>query len=216
MNYLAHLLLAQPNTHSRIGNLLGDFYRGTRLELLHPAVAAGLYNHRAVDWFTDHHPHVRAARLLFSSAMRRFAPIALDMLFDFCLIKHWRLFYDSDFTDYKHQLYCKLHHDLPQMPEAMARTCKAVTEQDWFGSYAQLAGIQYSLRRMALAGRFTAPFAAVADELPALQRPAEQVFLSFFPQLQQFIQQAAIEQQPVLALERYNKATGKDQSNTAC
>jgi len=215
MNYLAHLLLAQPTSHSRIGNLLGDFFHGTRLELLSPAMAAALYNHRAVDWFTDRHPEVRAARLLFSPQMRRFAPIALDMLFDFCLIKHWRRFYDSDFTDYKQQLYLNLQHDLPQMPEAMARTFKAVTEQDWFGNYAQLEGIQQALRRMASRGRFTARYAAVADELPQLQTSTEQVFLSFFPQLQQFIQQAAIEQHPLLAFERYNKATGRDQSNTA-
>ncbi|MDF3126732.1 ACP phosphodiesterase [Rheinheimera sp. 1928-s] len=215
MNYLAHLLLAQPNTDSRIGNLLGDFYHGTRLELLSPAVAAGLYNHRAVDWFTDQHPQVRAARLLFSSEVRRFSPIALDMLFDFCLIKHWKHFFASDFNSYKAQLYRQLQNDLPQMPDAMARTFKAVTEQDWFGRYAQLEGIQQALRRMALHGRFTARYASIADELPELQAETEAVFLEFFPQLQNFIQHAAIEQQPLIAFERYSKATGKDQSNTA-
>jgi acyl carrier protein phosphodiesterase len=215
MNYLAHLLFAQPSSDSRIGNLLGDFYHGTKLEQLNPAIAAGLYNHRAVDWFTDHHPEVRAARLLFSADMRRFAPIALDMLFDFCLIKYWQHFFASDFTDYKGQLYQSLQNDLPQMPDAMARTFRAVTEQDWFGSYAHLAGIQHALRRMASRGRFTARYAAIVDELPQFQAEIEQLFLSFFPQLQLFIQHAAIEQTPLLAFERYSKATGKDQSNTA-
>jgi acyl carrier protein phosphodiesterase len=215
MNYLAHLLFAQPNTNSRIGNLLGDFYHGINPELLSPAVTAALYNHRAVDWFTDQDPDVRAARLLFSPAMRRFAPIALDMLFDFCLIKHWPEFFDSDFNDYKKRLYQSLRGDLPLMPDAMAKTFKAVTEQDWFGHYAELEGIQYSLRRMANRGRFTARYAAIADELPELQLQIEQVFLRFFPKLQLFIQQSAIEQNPALAFERYNKATGKDHSSTA-
>lgn len=97
----------------------------------------------------------------------------------------------------------------------MAKTFKAVTSQDWFGTYAELEGIQYSLRRMASRGRFTTRYAAIADELPQLQTAIEQLFLSFFPQLQLFIQHAAIEQNPLLAFERYNKATGKDQSNTA-
>lgn len=215
MNYLAHLLFALPTSESRIGNLLGDFYHGTSMELLSPAVAAGLYNHRAVDWFTDHHSEVRAARLLFSPPMRRFSPIALDMLFDFCLIKYWSHFFSSDFTHFKFQLYSQLRSDLPQMPDSMARTFKAVTEQDWFGSYAQLEGIQHALRRMASRGRFTARYAAIADELPEIVAEAEQIFLSFFPQLQQFVQQAAIEQNPLLAFEAYTKATGKDQSNTA-
>ncbi|OGO74832.1 MAG: hypothetical protein A2203_14395 [Chromatiales bacterium RIFOXYA1_FULL_46_5] len=194
---------------------MGDFYHGTKLELLNPAVAAGLYNHRAVDWFTDHHAEVRAARLLFSPDMRRFAPIALDMLFDFCLIKYWNHFFTADFSHYKLQLYRDLQDDLPQMPEAMANTFKAVTTQDWFSNYAELEGIQYSLRRMASRGRFTARYAAIADELPKIQTETEQLFLRFFPQLQRFVHQAAIEQDPVLAFERYNKATGKDQSNTA-
>ncbi len=212
MNYLAHLLLAQPNTHSRIGNLLGDFYHGTRFELLNPAVAAGLYNHRAVDWFTDHHPQVRAARLWFSPQMRRFAPIALDMLFDFCLITHWHRFYDSDFNSDKTLLYHNLATDLAQMPATMANTFGAVIKQDWFGSYASLSGIQQALRRMASRGRFTARYAAIADELPALQADTEALFLNFFPELQQFVHQAAIEQDPALAFQRYSKATGKDQS----
>jgi acyl carrier protein phosphodiesterase len=215
MNYLAHLVLAQPTTDSRIGNLLGDFYHGIQLDQLSPALVAGLYNHRAVDWFTDHHPDVRAARLLFSPSMRRFAPIALDMLFDFYLIKHWTLFFNSDFTDTKLQLYRQLRGDLVDMPDAMAKTFNAVTTQDWFGSYARLEGIQHALRRMAVRGRLTARYAAIADELPRLQTQTEQIFLNFFPQLQRFIQQAAIEQHPALATERYNKATGKDQSNTA-
>ena len=101
------------------------------------------------------------------------------------------------------------------MPEAMANTFKAVTTQDWFSNYAELEGIQYSLRRMASRGRFTARYAAIADELPKIQTETEQLFLRFFPQLQRFVHQAAIEQDPVLAFERYNKATGKDQSNTA-
>ena len=215
MNYLAHLLFAQPNSNSRIGNLLGDFYHGTQPELLTPAITAGLYNHRAVDWFTDRHPDVRAARQFFSSPMRRFAPIALDMLFDFCLIKYWTQFFDSNFNDYKIQLYQSLRTDLPLMPDSMAKTFKAVTEQDWFGNYAELAGIQYSLRRMACRGRFTSRYASIADELPEIQLKTEQVFLQFFPQLQLFIQQSAIEQNPALAFERYSKATGKDQSSTA-
>ncbi len=215
MNYLAHLLLAQPSSASRIGNLLGDFYHGTRIELLSPDVVAGLYNHRAVDWFTDQHAEVRAARLLFSADMRRFSPIVLDMMFDFCLIKHWDGFFDYSFSACKTRLYQDLQNDIPQMPESMARTFRLVISQDWFGGYAELTGIQQALRRMALRGRFTARYAAIADELPALQPQLELVFLSFFPQLQWFIQQAAIEQVPAEALERYNKATGKDQSSTA-
>jgi acyl carrier protein phosphodiesterase len=137
------------------------------------------------------------------------------MMFDFCLIKHWDRFFEFSFSACKTRLYQDLQNDIPQMPESMARTFRLVITQDWFSGYAELTGIQQALRRMALKGRFTARYAAIADELPALQPQLELVFLSFFPQLQRFIQQAAIEQVPAEARERYNKATGKDQSSTA-
>ena len=79
MNYLAHLALAQPNHHSLVGNLLGDFCKGVPLNSLPTTILAGLANHRAVDSFTDQHPLVRQSRLLFSAQRRRFAGIALDV-----------------------------------------------------------------------------------------------------------------------------------------
>ncbi|MEC8942826.1 MAG: DUF479 domain-containing protein, partial [Verrucomicrobiota bacterium] len=56
MNYLAHLYLAGPTDASRIGNLLGDFVKGTpaSLEGAYPVeVIAGIVMHRKLDRFTD-------------------------------------------------------------------------------------------------------------------------------------------------------------------
>ncbi|MFC4655006.1 ACP phosphodiesterase [Rheinheimera marina] len=215
MNYLAHLWLAQHNTGSRVGNLLGDFCRGVDLTAQPPTVLAGLYNHRAVDWFTDRADEVRQARQLFSAPMRRFAPVALDLLFDHLLIRHWAEWNQSAFSAYKTQLYCQLQQDLPQMPTGMAVVMQKVLQQDWFGSYATLQGVQHAIRALALRGQRTGIYAAIADELPQLQPQIQPLFLRFLPQLQHFVVQAAIEQNPAQAKARYISATGKDQSSEA-
>ncbi|WP_337878629.1 ACP phosphodiesterase [Rheinheimera sp.] len=215
MNYLAHLWLAQHNTNSRVGNLLGDFCRGVDLTQQHPAVLAGLYNHRAVDWFTDQAIDVQQARQLFSPSMRRFAPVALDLFFDHLLIRHWAEWNQQPFLPYKTQLYLQLQLELPQMPTGMAAVMQNVVQQDWFGSYASVQGIQQAVRALALRGQRTGLYAAIADELPQLQPHIEPLFLRFIPQLQQFVEQAAIEQSPAQAKARYISATGKDQSRQA-
>ena len=80
---------------SKVGNLLGDFMRGVREPDLPEAVRLGLHNHRLVDRFTDHHPLVIESRALFSPQRRRFAGVALDVLFDHFLIRHWSRFHDT-------------------------------------------------------------------------------------------------------------------------
>jgi len=67
MNYLAHLALAPATNASRIGNLLGDFAKGSESSLrtnLPSDLVDGIILHRAIDKYTDQHPSFLAARPL--------------------------------------------------------------------------------------------------------------------------------------------------------
>ncbi|MCT6699242.1 ACP phosphodiesterase [Rheinheimera sp. 4Y26] len=189
MNYLAHLYFADNNTESRIGNLLGDFCRGVDLTALSPATKAGLMQHRAIDRFTDAAPEVHAAKLLFAAKRRRFAGVALDVLFDHYLIKHWPVFHPEPFLLYKSRLYQQLWQDRALMPERMATTISYLVPQDWFGSYASLEGIGQALDRIAGRLRFANEFSGVISDFTAYQPQFEQLFLQFFPKLQAFVRQ---------------------------
>lgn len=187
MNYLAHLLLAEASSESRIGNLLGDFAHGVVLSELPPAVKAGLQRHRAVDRFTDRAAEVLTAKTLFSQARRRFAGIALDMLFDHLLIKHWALYQAQPFARYKTELYQQLLQDLPQMPVAMAGTVRLLVLQDWFGQYQDLTQLGRALDRIAQRIRFSHQFDGVINEIRPQLPQLEALFLQFFPRLQLFV-----------------------------
>lgn len=193
MNYLAHAVLAKPNLYSLTGNLLGDFCKGMQLDSLHPDIRAGLLNHRATDSFTDQHPQVRQLKTLFSPTRRRFAGIALDVLFDHFLIRHWQQFYSINFADYKQQLYADLAEAEPLMPVMMANTMRSVRTHDWFTSYQQLPQLGIALDRIASRIRFTHQFGGIIDEIKPQYSAMEQGFLHFYPQLQQHIQQLALE-----------------------
>jgi acyl carrier protein phosphodiesterase len=58
MNYLAHLFLAEDTAESLIGNLLGDFVKGSlesHKERYSEDILKGIETHRKADSFTDTH-----------------------------------------------------------------------------------------------------------------------------------------------------------------
>lgn len=193
MNYLAHAALAQDTLPSLVGNLLGDFCKGVQLAALEPAVLAGLHNHRAVDRFTDQHPLLLTEKKCFSPQRRRFAGVALDVLFDHYLIKYWQRFYEPSFEQAKAQLYQRLANAEPLMPEMMRFTMQKVRQQDWFASYQEPVKVGFALDRIAQRIRFPNQFTGVIDEIMPRYQQLEQVFLEFYPQLQNHIKQQALE-----------------------
>ncbi|WP_101675374.1 acyl carrier protein phosphodiesterase [Alloalcanivorax mobilis] len=193
MNYFAHLALAQPTVASKVGNLMGDFMRGVQPEALPEPVRQGLHNHRLVDRFTDHHPLVIDSRRRFSDQRRRFAGVALDVLFDHFLIRHWSRFHERPLQEAIDENYRLLLTGAPLMPEAMRATTRHMVEHDWFNRYAELEGIGRALDRIAARIRFTNRFQGMLEEIHAHHDELEAVFLTLYPQLRQVVRAEALE-----------------------
>jgi len=192
MNYLAHCFLAQRNRESIVGNLLGDFSKGVNEPSLEQTIYRGLLNHRAVDRFTDAHPSVIQAKGYFSTQRRRFAGIALDVLFDHFLIKHWQSYSDIPFMEFKKETYQLIEQGLPLMPSAMQQVMVSVVKNDWFASYEQVEGIGYALDRIAMRIRFRNQFAGSIEDIKLHYEQLDRVFLQFFPQLLVFNQERGL------------------------
>lgn len=193
MNYLAHLYLSRPTVPSRVGNLLGDYRRGTLHSPLPHAVRRGLENHHAVDAFTDSHPLVRAARARFSRRRRRFAGIILDVLFDHFLIRHWERFATTGLDNWVDQLYRDLRSGQSLMPPAMREATERMVRQDLFRAYGELGNVGYALDRIAARIRFENRFHGAIEEIREQEPKLEATFLAFFPQLVGHVETLAIE-----------------------
>lgn len=186
MNHFAHLYLARPTVESRVGNLLGDFARGLDTDRLPGAVRAGLEHHRAVDAFTDAHPEVLACKALFSTERRRFAGIALDILFDHYLLRHWNSFGHGDRGRFISELYRDLERGAGLMPDEMARVTERMVTHDWFHAYQDLDNVGAAMDRVAQRIRFRHRFAGIIEEIRPLDNELETRFLAFFPDLKAF------------------------------
>ncbi len=194
MNHFAHLVLAQPTVESTVGNLLGDFARGVDADSLPAPVRAGLFNHRAVDRFTDSHPLVLEMKRGFSRERRRFAGIALDIYFDHLLIRHWRRFEHRPLRPLIDDFYQRMALGRALMPGPdMRRVTQRMIDYDWFGSYRDIDAVAESLDRVAGRIRFANGFANAIEDLLRQHDSIEDGFLEFFPELQRHVAEQAIE-----------------------
>ena len=194
MNHFAHLVLAQPTVESTVGNLLGDFARGVDAAALPAPVRAGLFNHRAVDRFTDKHPLVAGMKRAFSPRRRRFAGIALDIYFDHLLIQYWDQFEQRSLDTVIADCYRRMAAGRSLMPRAeMRQVTRRMIDYDWFGSYRDLDSIAESLDRVASRIRFANRFDNAIEDLQANDAQIREGFLDFFPELQQHVAEQAIE-----------------------
>jgi acyl carrier protein phosphodiesterase len=186
MNHLAHVFLAPDSPEARVGSILGDFTRGVNLSALPGDVRSGVRHHLAVDAFTDKHPDVLASKALFSSQRRRFAGVALDILYDHYLLRHWQGFSQQDRDTFVHKVYRELQTHEYLMPPRMTAVMRKMVGDDWFGAYEDLDTIGYALDRVAERVRFPNRFGGIIEEIRANDAELESRFLMFFPDLQTF------------------------------
>lgn len=92
MNYLAHIFLSNNNSQIQVGNFIGDFVKGKKLNHFPKQIAYGISIHRKIDEFTDSHPVVRETVAFLRPAFGRYSAIILDMYFDFMLANNFKLY----------------------------------------------------------------------------------------------------------------------------
>ncbi|MDI9245396.1 ACP phosphodiesterase [Marinobacter sp. CHS3-4] len=184
MNHLAHLFLAPDSELHRVGSLMGDFAKWVDRDELPSDVREGLLHHLAVDTFTDQHPEVIASKQLFSKQRRRFAGVALDILYDHFLLRHWDRFSDVSQEEFIGQVYRELRRHRKHMPEPMQKVTGRIVRYDWFRSYRRLDNIGFAIDRVANRVRFTHSFHGIIEEICDHESALEEHFLAFFPDLQ--------------------------------
>ncbi|MDC0087925.1 ACP phosphodiesterase [Akkermansiaceae bacterium] len=186
MNYLAHLLLADDTDASRIGNLLGDFTRGSLDDLaeIYPAeLVRGIKMHRAVDRFTDSHDTFRDARSLLDPSRSRFAGIIIDIFYDHYLCLHWDKFSSIKIADFTQQVYQALEENPSWQAGRLAEIFPSMKSTNWLMNYGSLDGIEHTLLRMSQRSPRIGKIAYSIIDLKDNYDDFESLFLKFMPEL---------------------------------
>lgn len=183
VNYLAHLYLAGPTDASRIGNLLGDFVKGTPESLVgqYPAeVIDGIMMHRHLDRFTDEHEAFLKARSLLARERRRFAGIVVDIFFDHFLTQHWEKFSEQPLPEFIEEMYTTLERHPEWLSPELARVMPRIREENWLHSYGTIEGLALTLERISHRSPRTAPIRESTDDLVANYQSFDRAFHEFF------------------------------------
>ena len=192
MNWLAHILLSEPNVENRLGNLLGDLVKGKDLDGLNCNLRRGVSRHYAIDKFTDSHPIVKISKKRIDKEYSKFAGILIDVFYDHLLAKNWAIYSDTIFADFTVEIYESFQKYSGEIPPSARQIIGYMVDGDWLTSYQHLSGVENALDRIDY--RIRARMGdriKLVDAMPILERESidlEQDFHSFFPELQQHIQ----------------------------
>ncbi len=190
MNYLAHLLLAENNAESRIGNLLGDFVKGRIDKDNSPycqTIIKGIETHFKVDEYTDSHEIFKRSKKRIFQSQGRFSSVLIDVFYDHFLANHWHLFSSEKLETFADNTYITLQKNHHLLPERLQVILPRIILENWLVSYKKIEGIQRTCQRLGKRIKRPNHFAIAHHDLQQNYQALEADFLSFFPQLVKYV-----------------------------
>lgn len=188
MNFLAHLFLTQSDEAITVGNFLGDLLTNKQANHLPPEIQKGVVIHRAIDDFTDVHPTVKEGADLLKPKHGRYAPVVLDVMFDFLLAKNWESFSNQvTLRNFADNTYSVLLSATPVMPEKIAERTKRMVAADWLVHYATIEGIAYTFSRMKMRSSQPERIENAAATMMGHMDALNEKFRRFFPEMIYFV-----------------------------
>ena len=154
VNWLAHILLADPDGEDQLGGVLADLVSMTAVSQLPAGIQRGVALHLAIDSFSDAHPAVGASVRRVSSGGVGLRPaaaaIAVDVLYDHLLTRAWAAYGPPGVAL---EAFTRGFYDLAAaqralFPPTVQLAMDAMAVQDWLGSYQTLDGVRVALERI--------------------------------------------------------------------
>lgn len=184
MNYLAHSHLSYQYPDLLVGNYIADMVTNKEVALLPASYLDGIALHRHIDTFTDQHPAVRAATALLRQTQGKYAPVVVDVLYDYILAQVWTTFCNEPIDVVIHRVYSCLETALPALPPRIHPKITGMIKENVLISYTSITGISGTMRYLAKRARFDNRFDIAASELIEHYDELLDGFLEFYPMLQ--------------------------------
>ena len=184
MNFVAHQYLSFKQQSLQIGNLLGETVKGKQYLDFPDDIQKGILLHRSIDTFTDSHEIVKQSSSYFHETQHKFAPIIVDVIYDYFLIKHWNDFSDTPYQKFKLDCYQLFKNEYDTFPKKLQETIFYLLKYDWFENYSTIEGVQKTLKGIGSRAKFENNLHQIIPEFEQYYSMLEKDFLQFFPLLQ--------------------------------
>lgn len=135
MNFLAHCLLAQPGAGFMAGGVLGDFVKGPIPASLPTELRAGIRLHRRIDSYSNRLAEMKVSVARFDPALRRVAPVLLDIVADHCLALTWPRFSNEGLNVFTARVYRAIGEYGEHIPARGRNFVARMVDIDLLGRY---------------------------------------------------------------------------------
>ena len=166
-----------------IGNFIADAVKGKSYQNFSKKISEGILMHRFIDDFTDTHPTVRACTALLRNDLQKFAPVALDVYFDYFLAKNFNQFHLQPLDEFTKNAYQLFQNNFEVLPERSQYLLPYMIQQNWLVGYSTIEGIQKTLNGMARRSQYGQVLKGSEQFLIQHEEVLESHFNSFFKEL---------------------------------
>ena len=190
MNYLAHIFLSGNDSQLQIGNFIGDFVKGTKLNTYPTRIREGISLHRKIDSFTDSHPVVRETVAILRPTFGRYSGIIADMYFDYFLaINFYSYASNKSLRIFAFRFYVHALINYRHLPERVRGFIFHFITTNRLHRYSTMDGLKKSLTIMANYKISAIKPQETIDFLIDNHTELEKLFHQFFPDLMEVVKQ---------------------------
>jgi acyl carrier protein phosphodiesterase len=144
MNFLGHLYFSRNDHELMYANLFGDHVKGTHLENYPESIRQGIFLHRSIDHYIDHHPAVIELLHSLYTELPKVAGIAVDLYFDHLLAVNWNKYHSEDLESYLERFYTYEPTVWQHFPEDFRTFISQMKKYRWMNYYARFEGLEKS------------------------------------------------------------------------
>jgi len=183
MNYLAHMYLSCSDEDLIIGNMLVDMMNIKRLRELPKQYHKGFELHRIIDSYTDEHPAVKEATLKLRENHRKYAPVVIDIFYDYVLSLEWERYSGEDIQAFCDSIYVVLEKHLHQLPDDIVTRLEKMIANNFLMTCSSPEAIRKVFDIIDGRARFTNSFSLATDDLLLDYDYYKENFFKFFPDM---------------------------------
>ncbi|MBX9449653.1 MAG: DUF479 domain-containing protein [Taibaiella sp.] len=151
MNYLAHAFLSGREPEILVGNMMGDFVKGSSiLDRYPPKIRQGLELHRSIDVFTDGHRATAKAKNYFRNDYGLYSGAFVDVMYDHFLSNDPKFFpQDEQLRGLHNRRYSGSFISTSFiLPPDFAHMLQYMEKDNWLYQIRSLKGLETGMNRL--------------------------------------------------------------------
>ena len=183
MNFLGHIFLSGEENELLLGNFIADHVKGKSQLEYSQGVIKGIQLHRAIDYFTDHHPMVVQGVRRLNGDFGHYGSVIIDMYYDHFLASLWDDYHRVPLESFSLFIYEKLLPYISIMPARTQKMLPYMVGNNWLEAYANPEGLSKALNGMSKRARFNSGMEGATAYLLENYEAFKEEFRKFMPDI---------------------------------